>query len=820
MARLFGTTPTITQPTEGGRLFTSARTENLQTLAGLEQLAKKQGLGKESEKILAGKGEDPEKIFSGGVVSDIFDTLNALQYGVVGVLKGKSFKEGMRTRESFSKKDALGEFGVPGLIGGIALDIAVDPLTYVPIVGLGKVALKGVKGVAQVAGKVAIKTIPGAQQVGDTLGRAFIYRFGQDPIYKEIAERSTKNIAVGIENMIDVVRPITKLDTPTQRAIAVARKAGKLDELPKELLDTARPAFDELDRLGNEAVEAGLLKKDIYEQNVGQYISRLYRKHEISKGVVERVKGFFEPKPLRINLERFKKRTDIPEDVREVMGEILEAGYPTAKSLVQLTQAVERAKFFKVVAGKWAKDTIEDGFQKLPDVKTLGELAGKAVPTSIFDDIQEIIRVRSPLEKGLNKVVAGFKFSKVILNPATHARNIMSNFVLNNFEGLSPARIDIYAKAAKQLAIKGDLYKEAKSVGLGVDTFASAELKSMLQSPEVSKLGSAVRDSINKIAGLYQKEEEFAKMAQYIFQRSKGLNPEEAIKIAERATFNYAQVTPFIRRMRESIFGYPFITFTYKVTPQVARTLVTKPTKISNIGKIKQAIENQSDLKELSAERATEPEWVRDGFYVKLPMKDKFGRSSYLDLTYIMPFGDMVSGQIFERDIKRETGLPEGTVEAQLKKLPFFNLLRELGKNQDFFGNKIWLESDGMDKQLGDVMRHISKTYLPPLVGDQLSGGYRASGERRPPLFKRVVTKPEQLETGGAQQRTLSQELLRQVGLKISPVDLGMQATFSEREKIRALETLLKERGEIAEFKRTFVPKEKKQQRGRLFQSQ
>ena len=201
-----------------------------------------------------------------------------------------------------------------------------------------------------------------------------------------------------------------------------------------------------------------------------------------------------------------------------------------------------------------------------------------------------------------------------MLNPGTHGRNILSNFLLNHFEGLSPVRLDIYAKAAKQIATKGDLYKEAKAVGLGIDTFASNELKQFLISPEVNILGKAknlTKSALNKASDLYQKEEEWAKMAQYIYQRGKGLSPDEAIKIAERATFNYAQVTPFIRRMREAVWGYPFITFTYKVTPQVIKTIFKRPTKISNIGKIKQGIENQADLQELTKERVNEPQWIK-----------------------------------------------------------------------------------------------------------------------------------------------------------------------------------------------------------------
>lgn len=779
---------------------------DLSTQRGLEAVAKGAGLEEKAKQVLAEKGEKPKEIFSGGVITDIFDTLNALQYGVTGLLKGKSFSEGVKTRQSFSDQDALGEHGLPGVIGGIALDIAVDPLTYVPFFGAGRAIVKGIKGVAKAGAKVAGK-VPLVGKVGHGLGRAFIYRFGQDPIYAELAERSVRNINVGTQNVLELARPISKLDSATQRTIAEARKLGKLEDLPAELLQKARPAFDELDRLGKEAVNAGLLKKEIYDQNVGSYIARLYRKHEIPGGIVEKVKTFFQKKPLRIDVSRFKKRTDIPEEIREAMGEILEAGYPTAKSLVQLTQATERAKFFGEVATKWGSDVVEEGLKKLPDAKTLGKLAGKVVPEAIFDDIQEIIRRPTELQKGLHKIVGGFKFSKVILNPATHARNIMSNFILNNFEGLSPARIDIYGKAAKELVTKGKFYQEAKSVGLGLDTFASKEIKEILLGPEsrgfVKKFGRSI---VDKLSDLYQKEEEFAKLSQYIFQRQKGLVPEEAWKIAERATFNYSQVTPFIRRLRESIFGYPFITFTYKVTPQVARTIVTAPTKVSNIGKIKQGIENLADLKELEREKASEPDWVRDGFYVKLPVKDRHGRSAYLDLSYILPFGDLISGQFFERGIKRETGLPEGPVEAQLKKLPFPNLVRELAKNQDFFGNKVFLESDSTEEQLGDVFRHILKTYAPPLVSDQIPGGYRKTGERRPGVLQRIVQEKGAIEAGGGQTRSLAQELLKMVGLKISPVDIKLQERFAEMEKRRALETLLGERGVTAKFEKTFIP--------------
>src|SRR3990167_4263858 len=139
---------------------------DIATPQGLQQMARQSGLSESTQRILASKGEKPEEIFSGGFISDIFDSLNALQYGTVGLLKGKSFMEGVETRESFTKKDALGDKGIPGLIGGIALDIAVDPLTYIPVIGWGAKLLGGLKKAGMATAKVAGK-IPVIDNVGD-----------------------------------------------------------------------------------------------------------------------------------------------------------------------------------------------------------------------------------------------------------------------------------------------------------------------------------------------------------------------------------------------------------------------------------------------------------------------------------------------------------------------------------------------------------------------------------------------------------------------------------------------------------------------------
>lgn len=782
---------------------------NLKTTEGLLEFASQNPeLIKKINKVSNKPKEDPDEIFSGGLMSDVFDGLNALQYGVVGLVKGKSFTEGVKTRESFSKKDSLGQYGIPGVIAGTIADIAFDPLTYVGGFGIGKRIFSGLEKVAPVAVK-ALRKLPLGDKAVDFLGHKFVYRFGQDPVYAQMAERNIKDIAIGQANLIDIARPLTKLDSEAQKVIAIARKSGNLDKLPKKFWDTAQPAFDELDKLGKEAVDLGLLDADTYVKNVGKYMPRLYKKYEIPEKVGQL---FPNKKAIRANLDRFKKREDIPQEIREAMGEIVEAGYPTAKGLLQLKQSIERTKFFNEVASKFSVNEGIKGFTKLSDTKKLGSLSGKYVPNFIAEDLNYMLE---PAKSGLTqKLVAGFKFGKVILNPATHSRNIMDNFILNSWEGLSPARLDIYAEAAKDLATKGNWYQEAKAVGLGLDTFASRELKDILVGPESKGLLGVVKRAGNKIANMYQKEEEFAKLAQYIFQRKSGLGIDEAWKVAERATFNYAQVTPFIKKMRENVFGMPFITFTYKVTPQFIKTAIKYPTRISNIGKIKNAIENLSPREDLKRERANEPDYIKNGFFVRLPKKDKYGRSSYFDLSYIVPFGDVIGGNMFE------IGQGQTPVQSAFAKFPLLNAIKELSQNKDFFGNKIIKDSSVETSEIGkDIFQYLMKSYAPSLMeggietlfNDDVAEEVGLKGLLPGRLGQSIAMEKEgskKILEEMRTTRTTKQEILRGLlGLKVTPYNVEKEITKREAELRKKLQQIFIDEGLMKEFTIPFIPK-------------
>lgn len=827
-------------------ISSGTRAADIKSSQGLYKLAVQNGLQTDADRILARQtGENINQIFSGGVISDIFDGINALQYGVVGVLKGKSFSEGVRTRQSFTDKDAFGGGTTSDWGIGLMLDILVDPLTYIGVGAIAKPLSKipGVSKGAKAAQRFTIgeeifrsvdtgavyKTAKEAQKAGEAVERLYktwqggipgvdyaiqklAYYTGKDPIYLDTYERSIRNIGVTSKSIIDFGKVVSKIDPVVSNAMLKVGKDGRfiresLDVLQKTLspeeFEAAASLYKYIDDLGAQAVDLGLLSKSKYEENIGEYLKAAYEEFETVKN---KLPFGYNPQTIK----GIKKR----KEVLTRTDAIDNPAYLLMKSSIDLVRDVENAKMFREINKRFARETAMEGFSQMPTSKGYGDLAGKFVPKYMAENLSLVIQ--PPVTKGQafqNWMVGNFKFAKVVMNPATHARNIVSNRILNYWKlgmnPLDPRTMKAEVEATREIVKgTGKWIDEATPFGYNLDTFAAQELKGILESKEMttamSKYGNRWQSIKRKLGDIYQAEENHAKLAAYIYQRTvKNMEPEEAWKAAVSATFDYAAVTPLIRKLRTSIFGMPFITFTYKATPLAIETALKNPGRIGVIGKIKNDIERYADIETTERERASEPPWVKDGFYVKLPGEDPEGRSRYFDLTYILPFGDLVSGSFFERGMNMETGTPESVAQATIRKSPFIQLVGELAKNQDFYGNNIWKDSDSLQKQNYDILRHVSKTFAPPLVSDQIPGGYNDKGERQQRGIVGSLGEQERMD----QQRTFLQELARNTGFKIQPLSADIQEQYQEWNRKKALETLLQERGVLNTMEIKYIPK-------------
>ena len=75
---------------------------------GLYDIAIQSGLQREADNMIRRAGGENQEYLSGGFIMDTMDILNTFSYGMVGLVKGKGFTEGVKNRESLSDEDALG----------------------------------------------------------------------------------------------------------------------------------------------------------------------------------------------------------------------------------------------------------------------------------------------------------------------------------------------------------------------------------------------------------------------------------------------------------------------------------------------------------------------------------------------------------------------------------------------------------------------------------------------------------------------------------------------------------------------------------------
>lgn len=562
-----------------------------------------------------------------------------------------------------------------------------------------------------------------------------------------------------------------KIDDIYERGLSIGGFKGLLSRI-----ESASTNFPQKRKMLNELsrVRDDIQKRlaDSYRVSGQKYMPRLYLDKELPK--VDAQFGFSSNK---IRQDRFKGRMDLPEEARISMGEITKPAYPVAKGLAQVTDAVENARLFRTVASNPAWATGDEvaatakGWTQLPKTKALGKLSGKFVDPYIAKDINSIVAVKGEAQKIYEQGLSLWKYGKVILNPATHFRNMMSNSILMDLGGVDLSdQPRLLVSAAKELMKKGSVYQEAKQAGLLGNEFFGGEIKAFrdaliasdAKASTLSRMLSVSKRVGNKAGALYQSEEQLFKLAKFIDNKHKGMSVEEAVKDAEKWLFNYAKVPKAVDFMRKApIVGAPFITFVSKAMPRVVEAAIANPLSVYKYHALFNAIEgvakeklgiSESDFKMIK--RGTR------GQSVVLPMKDKNGDPLVLDLSYILPWGDI-----------GEMGGFAGLPPAVLMGGPLKTFL-ELGFNKSLYRDSpIWKATDTTSMKAGKISDYFLKAMLPTLtpgvegVESPFRGGY--SYEKLRAAAKGEPSFP----FGSVQSKALS-VMDTMFGIKIKPSDL------------------------------------------------
>lgn len=638
----------------------------------------------------------------------------------------------------------------------------LDPETAM-VAGAGKVISPIVKSplVKEIGGVIG-KRIP------DPVKRLFTYRFGQPEAYKELAEQRLLKIGAGGEKAKEVGTTLSEgLSKAEQLRLGQIVKGGiSTGESELGLRTLAETARKKLTDLGEEAVEQGLLDEQTYLNNLKTYMPRLYRKYElaIKEGKGVSTPELFGAKPQRIIGKRFMQRKDIPEEVRTSMGEIKEPAYPVAKGIAQLTHDIETAKMFKAVAEnpEWASIAPKAGFIQLTGTKRkLGALADKYVHPEIARDLNEVVRTPEIAEKFYKDLLSKWKFGKVVLNPSTHARNMMSNSILLDLSGVDLAQQPrLLSQSLMQLRRGGNYFNEAKQAGLLGNEFYGAEIKNLINGfsePAETILGKGINIAKkfgDKLGQAYQAEEQWFKLAKFISEREKGIPVKQAVQEAEKWLFNYNKISPAVKALRSSPVGAPFITFTSKALPRVAEVALTNPIRLYKYKMLFDSIENIAREKlDIKDEDYNLVKRSDRGQTVIMPFKDKNGELQTLDLSYILPWGDIgEQGGLF--------GTPPSLSPGGLVKP-----LAEVGLNKSqFTQKKIYDNTDLLNQKLQKSADFLYKSYMPsfaPKIPFITKGGYS---------FQKVVNAIEEKPDYFGRIRSIPTVLVDVIaGLKLSP---------------------------------------------------
>lgn len=527
-----------------------------------------------------------------------------------------------------------------------------------------------------------------------------------------------------------------------------------------------------MDKWSKSLLASGIPQGEVEQtikDNIGTYMARMFRSKLKSNSA-----NPYTLQGLSLRIEGLMKRKDLSEDVLKKLGEIKEPALPTAIRVKQISESVANESLFKKVAAnkEWSADTNVTGTMKqIPNSPKFGSLRNKWVIPEIAGDINAIKGIGSDVLNNIpiySKFMSSWKFGKVVLNPATHARNTLTNTILLDLSGVNHIRqAELFPKVVEDYIKKGPIYQKAVEHGAIGNEFIGGDIKAIKDwymagsGSNTQRWLNVLKTPFDKAGDLYRAEEQIAKLIKFQHGVEAGIHPKLAAKDAQKWLFDYNKIPDAVKVTK---LAAPFFTFTYKAVPRVAEALMDNPLRVYKYKALFDAVNTTSQKtmgmtpEQYAKEKKSLPPWVLQGLggmptNLMLPYKDKDGRSQWLNLEYLLPLGQ--APDIFEQ------GVLKGGISN-----PVYNLISDLDKNTDFKGQAIVPVGATKKEAAMKTIQYIYKTLAPsfaPAIGE-LEGGY--SWEK---VSKAIQGVPDY----AGRLRDLGPVMLDVLaGIKITPVDV------------------------------------------------
>lgn len=391
----------------------------------------------------------------------------------------------------------------------------------------------------------------------------------------------------------------------------------------------------------------------------------------------------------KVNLWR-----DYSEKERADMGEITDARYTVAKTYLLMAHDLATGRFYHDIAlnadwstshepapGTWKEAANYGRFWRDPEIrwvrvpetlieksntKRYGQLAGRYVRAEIWRDINEVERMQHSTL--WNAALTSWKKMKTARNPVVHMNNVMSNLVLMD---MADVGIVDLARGIKSLISQDAEYKEAQNAGTFGHDIISQEIHREILEPVLKeiqaqaendtpggriamlgKLAEAIWSKVmaadRKMMDLYRLEDEVFRMAMYHRLKARGVSPKQAAEEAREQFIDYDIRAPMINALRRSVL--PFISYTYRAVPMLARMIATKPWKLAKYftiafaaNAIGYALFPGDEDEERRALRDEEQgyTWTGAPRMIRMPWADDYGNPVFLDIRRWIPAGDV-----------------------------------------------------------------------------------------------------------------------------------------------------------------------------------
>jgi hypothetical protein len=354
-----------------GNPFDSYRSkkDDFNSPEGLYNLAQEAGLGEQADKMVQRAGGEDQKFFSGGFVMDVMDVLNIGSYGVVGMVKGKTFAEGVKNRESLSDEDALGKYGFAGKMAGFIGDILLDPFTYIApwktvskIPGivktvdearrmafgdLIKIEVDGQKTFERVGGWTPLKAIPDKLMYGFAVDKTYLNGMEQVAGRNDTILGESEELISGV---LDRLQP--DLFNKTLSKDADGRIISRnLDEIQRDLnpeqFESVKSLYTLRDSLMDKLVSLGAITEETKDKHWGTYLKQTYDEYLEKKGTLPGGKS-------GVRMDKSKRKAGLTEDVMKELGQVEDAAVVWGQTLLKQIKMVKDAELIKYTADGYA----------------------------------------------------------------------------------------------------------------------------------------------------------------------------------------------------------------------------------------------------------------------------------------------------------------------------------------------------------------------------------------------------------------------------------------------------------------------------------